>query len=186
MKLPNADRAFVDVVKLRDYSLNTEHKEGKHKARVFADALGLKSDDAAWLRQKLLNIAKSEDCRIGKKTDYGQRYVIDFELTREGNAARIRSAWIVRKGGLPSISHVLRDIGTAMPNTPLKLLDVVALLVDKPEERLVAGQVGTVVELLSPDVYEVEFLDSKGHTITVTELKRAELLLLQHEPMMAA
>jgi len=98
MKLPNADRAFVDVVKLRDYSLNTEHKEGKHKARVFGDALGLKSDDAAWLRQKLLSIAKSEDCRIGRKTDYGQRYVIDFELIREGKTARVRSAWIIRKG----------------------------------------------------------------------------------------
>ena len=72
-----------------------------------------------------------------------------------------------------------------MPNTRLKLLDVVALLVDKPKERLVAGQVGTVVELMSPNVYEVEFLDSKGHTIAVTELERAELLLLQHEPVMA-
>jgi hypothetical protein len=70
-------------------------------------------------------------------------------------------------------------------NRPLKLLDVVALLVDKPEERLVTGQVGTVVELLSPDFYEVEFLDSKGHTIAVTELKRGDLLLLQHEPVMA-
>ena len=73
-----------------------------------------------------------------------------------------------------------------MQKTPLKLLDVVALLVDKPEEKLVAGQVGTVVELLAPDVYEVEFLDSKGGTIAVTELKRADLLLLQHEPVMAA
>ena len=80
---------------------------------------------------------------------------------------------------------MLRDISIAMPNTPLKLLDVVALLVDKPGERLVTGQVGTVVELLSPNVYEVEFLDSKGHTIAVTELERAELLLLQHEPVMA-
>jgi Domain of unknown function (DUF4926) len=80
---------------------------------------------------------------------------------------------------------MLRDIGIGMPNTPLKLLDVVALLVDKPEQRLVTGQVGTVVEVLSPDVYEVEFLDSKGHTIAVTELKRADLLLLQHEPVMA-
>jgi hypothetical protein len=71
-------------------------------------------------------------------------------------------------------------------NTPLKLLDVVALLVDKPEERLVTGQVGTVVELLTPGVYEVEFLDSKGKTNAVTELKRAELFLLQHEPVMAA
>lgn len=57
--------------------------------------------------------------------------------------------------GLPSISNMLRDISTAMPNTPLKLLDVVALLVDKSKERLVTGQVGTVVEVLSPDVYEV-------------------------------
>jgi hypothetical protein len=73
-----------------------------------------------------------------------------------------------------------------MQNSPLKLLDVVALLVDKPEEKLVAGQVGTVVELLAPDVYEVEFLDSKGRTIAVAQLKRAELLLLQHEPVMAA
>ena len=63
-----------------------------------------------------------------------------------------------------------------MPNTPLKLLEVVALLVDKPAERLVAGQVGTVGELLSPDIYEVEFLDSKGHTIAVTELKRGRLV----------
>jgi len=73
-----------------------------------------------------------------------------------------------------------------MQNTPLKLHDVVALLVDKPDEPLVTGQVGTVVELLAPDVYEVEFLDSKGKTIAVTELKRADLLLLQHEPVMAA
>jgi uncharacterized protein DUF4926 len=72
-----------------------------------------------------------------------------------------------------------------MPNTPLKLLDVVALLVDKPQERLVTAQVGTIVEVLNPSVYEVEFLDSKGHTIAVTELERADLLLLQHEPVMA-
>jgi len=57
---------------------------------------------------------------------------------------------------------------------------------DKPQDRLVTGQVGTVVELLAPDVYEVEFLDSKGRTIAVTELRRAELLLLQHEPVMVA
>jgi Domain of unknown function (DUF4926) len=73
-----------------------------------------------------------------------------------------------------------------MQRTPVKLLDVVALLVDRPEEGLVVGQVGTVVEVLAPDVYEVEFLDSKGKTIAVTELKRAEVLLLTHEPAVAA
>jgi hypothetical protein len=66
------------------------------------------------------------------------------------------------------------------------LLDVVVLLVDKPEEKLVIGQVGTVIELLAPDVYEVEFLDSRGRTIALAELKREDLLLLQHEPVLAA
>lgn len=39
-----------------------------------------------------------------------------------------------------------------MQKTPVKLLDVVALLVDKPEEGLGVGQVGTVVEVLAPDL----------------------------------
>jgi hypothetical protein len=74
---------------------------------------------------------------------------------------------------------------TAMQETPVKLLDVVALLEDKPEERLVSGQVGTVVEVLTPHVFEVEFLDSQGRTVALTELKRAELLVLRHEPVEA-
>ena len=73
-----------------------------------------------------------------------------------------------------------------MQTTPVKQLDVVALLEDKQSERLVAGQVGTVVELLAPGVYEVEFLDSTGQTVAVCELKRSELLVLKHEPALAA
>lgn len=73
-----------------------------------------------------------------------------------------------------------------MQNTPVKQLDVVALLEDKPTEHLVAGQVGTVVEVLALGVYEVEFLDSDGHTVAVCELKRSELLVLKHEPALAA
>ena len=73
-----------------------------------------------------------------------------------------------------------------MQKTPVKLLDVVALLVDKPEEKLVAGQVGTVVEVLASNAFEVEFLDSKGRTTAVTELKREELLVLKHEAAVAA
>ena len=57
------------------YSLSAEHKEGKHKARVFAAALELEADDAEWLRDKLSEIATNEDCQLGRKTDYGQRYL---------------------------------------------------------------------------------------------------------------
>ena len=73
-----------------------------------------------------------------------------------------------------------------MQNTPVKQLDVVALLEDKPAEKLVAGQVGTVVEVLAPGVFEVEFLVSNGKTVALAELKRTELLVLKHESAIAA
>ena len=73
-----------------------------------------------------------------------------------------------------------------MQNTPVKLLDVVALLGDKPEEGLVAGQVGTVVEVFAPGVFEVEFLDSQGRTMGLAELRREELLALKHESALVA
>lgn len=81
--------------------------------------------------------------------------------------------------------HLL-SVGSAMQKTPVKLLDVVALFVDKPDDGLVVGQVGIVVEVLGPDLYEIEFLDSKGKTIAMTELKRPEVLLLKHELAVAA
>jgi hypothetical protein len=70
-------------------------------------------------------------------------------------------------------------------NVPVKLLDVVALLEDKPSEGLVAGQVGTVVEVFAPDAFEVEFLDGNGRTAALMELKRADLLVLKHEAVAA-
>jgi hypothetical protein len=61
----------------------------------------------------------------------------------------------------------------------VKVLDVVALLEDKPEEKLVSGQVGRVIEILNPGFFEVEFLDSTGRTITLAELKPEELIVLK-------
>jgi hypothetical protein len=96
MKLPNAERAIVEIAKLRDYSLDIVHKEGKHKARVFASALGLTRNDADWLREQLLAVARTYDCRLGRKTDHGQRYILDFTLNRSNKSALVRSVWNVR------------------------------------------------------------------------------------------
>lgn len=73
-----------------------------------------------------------------------------------------------------------------MQSVPAKLLDIVALLEDKPDQGLVAGQVGTVVEIHAPGAFEVEFLDANGRTVAVTELSRAELLVLKHEAAVTA
>lgn len=47
------------------------------------------------LRMRLLNAAKNGDALIGAKNEFGQRYVIDFEMEHEGKTAQIRSAWII-------------------------------------------------------------------------------------------
>ncbi len=38
----------------------------------------------------------------------------------------------------------------------MKLLDIVALIVDLPAQCLYRGQVGTIVEVYEPNVFEVE------------------------------
>jgi len=96
MKLPNAERAFADIAKLRDYSLDQRHREGKSKARVFEAALGLTKQDAEWLRQILLDVVREHDCRLGKRTAFGQRYIVDFSLTKGKRSAQLRSVWNIR------------------------------------------------------------------------------------------
>ena len=65
----------------------------------------------------------------------------------------------------------------------LELLSVVALMHDMPEVGLVRGQVGTVVEALAPEVFEVEFSDDNGRTYASIALKSKDLLRLHHEPL---
>jgi hypothetical protein len=60
------------------------------------------------------------------------------------------------------------------------LLDVVALRDSLPEQHLFPGQVGTIVELLAPEVYEVEFSDDQGQTYAMLTLHASQLLKLYY------
>lgn len=62
-----------------------------------------------------------------------------------------------------------------------KLLDSVAILKDVPAQGVVYGQVGTIVEVLGGDVFEVEFSDKRGQTISEFALGADDLLLLHHD-----
>lgn len=64
----------------------------------------------------------------------------------------------------------------------LQLLDVVALKAPLPEHNLNAGQVGTLVEQLAPDVYEVEFSDDHGQTYAILPLRTEQVLKLVYLP----
>ncbi len=70
--------------------------------------------------------------------------------------------------------------------TAVNVLDVVALTENLPERGLYRSQVGTVVESLAPDVFEVEFSDNEGRTYASLTLKAEQLLVLHHEPVESA
>ena len=69
---------------------------------------------------------------------------------------------------------------------PIHRLDVVALTTDLPKRGLVRGQVGTVVEVLDREVYEIEFPDDRGRTYAQLPLRTDQLLVLHYVPQPAA
>jgi hypothetical protein len=95
MLIPNAENAVVDIRKLRDYCLNPEHDDGKHKARLFSSLLGMTADAAEELRQILLKVIQSHEARLGRQDEFGQRYTLDFTIEWQNRSATLRSGWII-------------------------------------------------------------------------------------------
>ena len=63
----------------------------------------------------------------------------------------------------------------------LDLLSTIALVNDIPGKGLRRGQVGTIVEKLAPEIYEVEFSDDAGQTYASLALSADQLMRLYHE-----
>jgi hypothetical protein len=91
MKLPNAESAFVDIAKLEGYCLNTQHAEGRHKARVFNSTLGLSAKDAAFLRSAIIRAAIEQEAVPTGADEYGSRFILDFEMAVGERRAMIRT-----------------------------------------------------------------------------------------------
>jgi hypothetical protein len=95
--MPNGEHAIVDIRKLQEYCLNSQHPRGRNKARVFA-SVGIRDTDAEELRMALSAAARDAEASVGAVNVYGQRYFVDFDFVRHGRTIRIRSTWIVRTG----------------------------------------------------------------------------------------
>ena len=65
----------------------------------------------------------------------------------------------------------------------VKLFDAVALLEDVQTEEVLLqrGEVGAIVEILAPDVYEVEFCDDRGRAYAFASLHTEQLLVLHNQ-----
>ena len=84
--------------KLTEYCLAERHPRGKHKARVFSAILGLTAENADLLRTALLRAAATAEATPVARDRFGQRYVIDFEMSGPGGTGNVRSTWILRAG----------------------------------------------------------------------------------------
>lgn len=98
MKMPGGEAAIVDVEKLTGYCLNPEHPRGKHKARVFAAALGFSAENADELRAALLMAAATANAHQAASDQFGTRYMLEFEIVGPRGAGIVKSNWIVRHG----------------------------------------------------------------------------------------
>lgn len=181
MKLPNAQQAYIDIRKLEDYCLNDEHPRGKDKAIVFKSALGVTRIHSLILKNEILGKVGEFEASERDSDEYGRRFSVTMDLTicTGENKLDYTNRW-----NLSEINELLHLYKMKNDKT-INLLDVVALLHDIPEKKLVFGQVGTVVEELGNNFFEVEFADTKGETIAELALSADELMRLHYERKLA-
>jgi hypothetical protein len=96
MRLPRSNETILDIRKIEDYCLNPSHPRGRHKARVFREALDVQRSDAAWLRDVLLEVARSGEAFEIAKDTWGTYWRLDAAIRRQGKRAVVRTIWIVR------------------------------------------------------------------------------------------
>ena len=96
--LPNSEQAIIDIRKIEDYCLRRTHPRGRHKARVFREALGINRTDASWLRQFLLAAVRHSEAFELAADAFGTRWRVDVPNTRHGKSVVVRTVWIVKLG----------------------------------------------------------------------------------------
>jgi hypothetical protein len=48
------------------------------------------------LKQAILSAVTTEEATPKERDEYGQRFVVDFSMKRQGKVAVVRSSWIIR------------------------------------------------------------------------------------------
>jgi filamentous hemagglutinin len=96
--LRNAHRAVIDARKIANYALNPNNPVGRHKARVFAAALGFDRSNVHLLIEEIRRGVVAHAAEPGSVDEYGARHRVDMPVTGPKGTAAIRTAWIYRTG----------------------------------------------------------------------------------------
>lgn len=81
--------------KLERYLLNPEHEVGRHKARVFASALGIRQRDWEYLRDQLQAAVVDAPLSSVQETPWGRLYELVLTVDgRNGQTRRVVTIWL--------------------------------------------------------------------------------------------
>lgn len=98
VNIPNAERAIVDAVKVRDYLLSSTHPVGRFKASFFA-RLGYGQANWLELQRDLARLALSDGAAPGQASRFGTKFeVSDILQGPSGRTATVVTVWMVRTG----------------------------------------------------------------------------------------
>lgn len=93
MKLPKADRAFVEREKVVEYLLNPAHRYGSSKARFFG-AFGFCAEQWESFARALREHGRNHDVTKVRRTGFGPRYEVEGTLRApDGQRPLVRTVW---------------------------------------------------------------------------------------------
>lgn len=92
--LAKADEAVFEIEKLTLYALNPEHEDGRHKAIVFASALGFELQHAQELRALILEAVKTAAVTNVRVGVHGLQPEVLVQIQgRNGKTKYVVTAW---------------------------------------------------------------------------------------------
>lgn len=111
-RLPGHEQAVIDPAKLRDYCLCPDHETGRHKARVFASALGIGQEDWLYLATRLHRGLPDAPVTRIEPTPWGVRYEVVMMIDGLNGAEQsVKTGWMIDHGSdVPRLSSAYVDV----------------------------------------------------------------------------
>jgi hypothetical protein len=95
--LPNFDHANIGIEKFRDYILNMDHPQGRHKAIVFKRMLSIERHHADVLAEIIRGTLGRASAQKGQADEYGERWATYHEIIGlNGQSAIVTVAWMFK------------------------------------------------------------------------------------------
>jgi hypothetical protein len=123
----------ADVRKIRDYCLNEEHIDGKHKAVLFQRLLGITAANWYVLAEQLAGGIGQELVNRPEKTNWGVQYESRIPVTGPNGVTKIvTSGWIIRENEAPFLTSAYIEEG-AEADKPSALARLLICAIDAPD-----------------------------------------------------